>query len=617
VAALAAGTVYLIKRMREQTVAQKAINDVTEQAARETRQQKNLVEDLIKTANNEKKTLEERKAALEQRNEISPEYFGHLSLAKSTTEELTKAGEAYIANLEKQALVKAAQAKIDELREANANKEIDIETKKKKWYESTEGAARRANKAIEKNKDAIEALQAIVDKNKPAVISSTTTENNIINTDTDNEKPTGNPDDPIKKLEELHKRRLVELKRQQIEESKSDSWFKTKSMAAELEFLNNKLALQQKYGIDTIDTEDAILNHSLKLREEYEKNIENIDKTLKQLQEEDDNLTFEWEFDKEAGDEALGEAEKYLENYDRLKAKYKTDKQMLAEEFKAELADLDSALEYGLISRENFEKRKNEIVRKYSAKSFETEKAYLDAVGNIANGLSDMFNAAKEAELAKAGDNATKKEAIEKRYAKKQQKIAIGQAFIGGAQAIIELWANKSTIPSPLNEIYKGVMTGIIAGTTALQIAKISNQQFKSGGFTSLASSDSQPAGIVHANEWVASAPLLRDPSTRRHIDYLEQVQRGMVPTFNTRNISASVRGFQSGGYTTTPPLPVPGSSTATDQAAEQNNALMGAMIGLLTDLRNNGIRATAEVNAREVFRKNDEYQNSITASEY
>ena len=213
-----------------------------------------------------------------------------------------------------------------------------------------------------------------------------------------------------------------------------------------------------------------------------------------------------------------------------------------------------------------------------------------------------------------AGDNAAKKEAIEKKYAKSQQKIQIAQAMAAGAMAILQIWKGTTTGEPISDTIIKGLMSVIVAGKTGAEISTIKSQQFKTGGFTSPASSDSRPAGIVHANEWVASAPLLRNPETRRHIDYLENVQRGIYPRFNTASISAATRGFQVGGYTSAP------SGTRTDAmpgisvAQEQNTAMMGAMIGLLNELKQNGVKS--QINTQEVFSKQQQYENNLRASE-
>ena len=159
------------------------------------------------------------------------------------------------------------------------------------------------------------------------------------------------------------------------------------------------------------------------------------------------------------------------------------------------------------------------------------------------------------------------------------------------------------------------LLTAALEAVIAGAKVAVNNKEFKTGGFTSPADSDSRPAGIVHANEWVASAPLLRNPETRRHIDYLENVQRGIYPRFNTASISAATRGFQVGGHTSTPPpISRTDAMPSVSVIQEQNTAMMGAMIGLLNELKQNGV--SAKVNAEEVFQKKAQYDSNIHASE-
>jgi hypothetical protein len=162
-----------------------------------------------------------------------------------------------------------------------------------------------------------------------------------------------------------------------------------------------------------------------------------------------------------------------------------------------------------------------------------------------------------------------------------------------------------------------GIMTAIlIAGaiaTTVAEVATIAGQKFKIGGHTPHASSDSTPVGVVHANEWVASAPLLRNPETRRHIDYLENVQRGLTPRFNTTAISGAVRGFQSGGFGSSTGAPAAGSQTTT--IVQQSDPELKAFLKHLID---NGVNTPpVNINTREIFKSEEGYQNAIKSSEY
>ena len=90
-----------------------------------------------------------------------------------------------------------------------------------------------------------------------------------------------------------------------------------------------------------------------------------------------------------------------------------------------------------------------------------------------------MLPRQKNKEIEAAGDNAQKKEEIEKKFAKKQKAIAISQALINGALAITNMLANV-----PGSAINPATWAGIaLAGaTTAAQIAVIASQPLAEGG---------------------------------------------------------------------------------------------------------------------------------------
>jgi hypothetical protein len=114
----------------------------------------------------------------------------------------------------------------------------------------------------------------------------------------------------------------------------------------------------------------------------------------------------------------------------------------------------------------------------------------------------------------------------------------------------------------------------------------------------------------VHANEWVASAPLLRHPVARRHIDYLENMQRGLTPRFDTATIAGAAMGFKNGGFST---------PTSTGNAPAQQVTVVQQsdpeLKSLLRHLVEEGVRS--QINANEVFRAKGYYDSAVNASEY
>ena len=81
-----------------------------------------------------------------------------------------------------------------------------------------------------------------------------------------------------------------------------------------------------------------------------------------------------------------------------------------------------------------------------------------------------------------------------------------------------------------------------------IQIAMIKKQQqqaastgYSAGGFTKPGAVN-EPAGIVHAGEWVASQRLVNNPKTRPLINALEQAQRSnTIGTISSADVSRSI----------------------------------------------------------------------------
>jgi len=99
----------------------------------------------------------------------------------------------------------------------------------------------------------------------------------------------------------------------------------------------------------------------------------------------------------------------------------------------------------------------------------------LAIASDITGQFSDIFKAQKEKELSAVGDNAKKREEIERKYAKREQALAIVTSIINIAQGVIK--ALGSAAP-PLNFI----LAGITAAAGAVQLSTIKKQEFEEGG---------------------------------------------------------------------------------------------------------------------------------------
>ena len=153
----------------------------------------------------------------------------------------------------------------------------------------------------------------------------------------------------------------------------------------------------------------------------------------------------------------------------------------------------------------------------------------------------------KEKAIAKA-----KNEANRKMFA-----MQVIQAIAQTAQNAIAAYGSAAAIPL-VGYIMAPIAAGLAVAAGAVQIAAIKKQQQASeaqgyavGGFTRPGPVN-EPAGIVHAGEWVASQKLVTSPVTRPIIDALEYAQRtntiGTVRSFRTTPIATNTSvGFSDG----------------------------------------------------------------------
>jgi len=146
---------------------------------------------------------------------------------------------------------------------------------------------------------------------------------------------------------------------------------------------------------------------------------------------------------------------------------------------------------------------------------------------------------AREKQLAK--DKAKFAEDEKKLNDKKkeeQKKAFIANKIASGIQAAINTAVAVTaalTIPPPAGEIL-AVLNAIAGAAQVAAIAAAPIPEFRKGGPTKNSRSDNEVAGIVHANEYVISAPIVRSPRFKNTINELER---------------ARVTGsYQSGGFT-------------------------------------------------------------------
>lgn len=228
-----------------------------------------------------------------------------------------------------------------------------------------------------------------------------------------------------------------------------------------------------------------------------------------------------------------------------------------------------------------------------------------------------------------------KSELIDAEYAIVEQKIAAGRDYIFAlsgfidqesklgkalflfdqALAIGEVWVNiakanaKAVAVSPMTfgQPWVAVNTGQGIKQTALiaaqTVAKFAGGK-KAGGFTDSASTDDKVVDYVHSNEFVASAPAVRNPTIKPVLDIIDIAQRtGQVANLNLPAVLAG-GGRQSGGYAS-------GSGASSSSSLTTNNYYQGdpelkSMLAELRELMKKGVKA------KLVYRELEEYSDEV-----
>lgn len=148
----------------------------------------------------------------------------------------------------------------------------------------------------------------------------------------------------------------------------------------------------------------------------------------------------------------------------------------------------------------------------------------------------------KEKELAKA-----KNEANKKMFA-----MQVIQAVAQTAQNALSAYGSAAAIPV-VGYILAPIAAAMAVAAGAIQVAAIKKQQqaseaqgYSKGGFTKPGRVD-EPAGIVHAGEWVASQKLLANPVARPMIEALDRAQRtNTIGSLKPEDVSRSIRANDS-----------------------------------------------------------------------
>ncbi len=181
----------------------------------------------------------------------------------------------------------------------------------------------------------------------------------------------------------------------------------------------------------------------------------------------------------------------------------------------------------------------------YEIQAKAVEKRY-DAEIEAAEGNSyrtRKLEKEKEKELAK----------LKREQSRKQFVLQVVATIAQTAANAVQAYSAGLSVGGPAGLVLAPIAAALAVAQGAVQIALIKKQQqaaeaqgYSKGGFTRPGAVD-EPAGIVHAGEWVASQKLLANPVARPMIDALDYAQRtNTIGSLGSEDVSRSIRANDS-----------------------------------------------------------------------
>lgn len=363
-------------------------------------------------------------------------------------------------------------------------------------------------------------------------------------------------------LLKLYTRRLI-----------SQEEYEARSNAATFDFLRKRMELYDKFGKNTAAIELEYYQLMQKIQEEA---LQQHTATQKQWQkiweesvEENNNEAIDPKEEAEL-DAIFAKHKKMQQEADKIKSSL--EKKSHRKQLKERKQRIQELVDAELLTEKEGLKARRQA-------NLEAAASIADTTGQIFSGLGDLLSAQKnlemselqaqkERELALYGDTADKRAEIEqkyeqkelelkKKYANRELAINIGMALANAASAIARQYMDLpliAAIPA----------SALVAATTAMQIATMIAQRnaimnesasgsagvasvgsfsvegYHDGGFTGQRPSDRTAVGVVHANEWVAPAAMVRaNPVLFASLDKKRKSY-----------VSGTSQGFFNGGHT-------------------------------------------------------------------
>lgn len=212
----------------------------------------------------------------------------------------------------------------------------------------------------------------------------------------------------------------------------------------------------------------------------------------------------------------------------QLRALYDPQQELINQQTQ-ELAQLQAFNEQKLITEEEFQQRKQQIIEKYRNNQFQEQ------MGLYATGLNDLGNAFGTL-TSVVEQSAGKQSTAYKAMFAVSKAFAIAEATVKLSQAVAQALAD----PTALTPAQKFANMAAVASAGVNLVSQITSVGFATGGYTGDGGKYT-PAGIVHKGEYV----ITKEATARLGRGFLDHLNYGSVR-----------HGFANGGGVGVPRLP-------------------------------------------------------------
>lgn len=554
IAAVTLAIVTMNKKMTETERNAKAINDLNKRASDEYDREAAKIDMLVAKIHNNNLSLNERRKAIKDLNEIVPGYLASIDDEGKLHEDNKKAIDDYLTSLEKEIKMKIYADELTELyrkrREQRkvVNKVQGYVDSSQKAYDLTQyqdlNAHVTAGQILTKYKDKlvdvqkeladtdslIKALNEEISKDE---ISSALSPDKVEPDEENTGGGGGGNEDEEKKKERIQKELLAIEEKYSLEREKLQHDFLSKQnmTQAEYEQFSNDLeeqSLKEKLSILGLEEKKRIeiQNKILALRDKFQKECAIQDKKEYEERQKSMEDGFELQLDtyKRGLQEQLyagkiDEEEqkksylKYLSTlYDEIK-----NNPLLSDEFKNKMsvALSDKQLEEQKQSYDKAVENLNKL-----------KSQYMDIGESFGEAIADFF-VSEEKSLKEflAKILVTVLDALEKQLIAEQAAaiglVTIKEITLKGLAGIATAAAKIALITAAF-ETAKGVLSG-----------------FADGGYTG-SGAWNEPKGIVHSNEFVSNRFAVSNPNLRPVFDLIDYAQRtGTVANLTGNDVAA------------------------------------------------------------------------------